>query len=382
VSAVAKGYVHGTHRTVPPAETLRRVTPLLARYGVTRVADVTGLDDIALPTFCAIRPRGIVMQVSNGKGLRAIDAKVSAVMESLELSVAESPPTNLRRATYEEIRQEGHARAPSDMPGFVGDPARAARMPLHWVRGEELPSRTPVWLPASAAYYLQPTTSAWSSNGLASGNTLDEATAHALFEVYERHALSTLCDERGNCDFGTMQVPSLADAPGAALAELRALVDAARVRFVLMRVPGKGKIHCFGAVLLDPAAFAASTAVNLGYGAHLSPEVAAVRAITEAVQQRLTFIHGSREDLKPLGYSKGTKERVHDFFAAFEPNARWEDLTDNSSSTLAGDLALACEALLEAGLGPIDRVELSPDASPAVVVKAIVGGARMDLVRG
>src|SRR5262245_60752832 len=121
MSTANKGYVLGTHRTIPPAETLRRVAPLLSQYGITRVADVTRLDEIALPTYCAIRPRGLLMQISNGKGLRPLDAKVSAVMESIELSVAEQPPTDLRRATFEDLQKESPARAPSNLPGLVGD---------------------------------------------------------------------------------------------------------------------------------------------------------------------------------------------------------------------------------------------------------------------
>ena len=39
-----------------------------------------------------------------------------------------------------------------------------------------------------------------------------------------------------------------------------------------------------------------------GYGAHLSRNIALSRALTEAVQSRLTFISGSRDDLFPALY--------------------------------------------------------------------------------
>ena len=36
--------------------------------------------------------------------------------------------------------------------------------------------------------------------------------------------------------------------------------------------------------------------LNLGLGTHLDPEVAAIKALLEVAQCRLTLIHGARED--------------------------------------------------------------------------------------
>ena len=46
----------GTHRSRTPAETLARIRPLMARFGITRVANVTGLDRVGIPVALAIRP--------------------------------------------------------------------------------------------------------------------------------------------------------------------------------------------------------------------------------------------------------------------------------------------------------------------------------------
>jgi YcaO-like protein with predicted kinase domain len=370
-----KGYRHGTHRAVAPSETLRRIEPLLAGYGITRAADVTGLDNIGVPVFCAIRPRGIRLQVANGKGLRAVDAKVSALMESLELCLAEAPPADLRLGTYEELSAEGAARLPHDLPYFSGDPQLARTLKMHWVLGEELPSGAPVWVPASSVWYTEPRFFLWSTNGLASGNTVDEATLHALFEVYERHLLSTLFDSKGNYDFGAMQVLSLADAPGPALAELRASIGAAGLKFTLMRVPNDDPVHCFAAILIDDG----PCAMGLGFGAHLSYEVAAVRAITEAVQSRLGHIHASREDLGSTWYGGADAERdaLRQRFAKLTPDTRWEDLRDHSTDHLDGDLDLLVRTMRDAGLQPISRVVLSPPDLPVAVVRALARGAKL-----
>src|SRR4051812_28921774 len=64
-----KGWRLGTHRAVPPAETVARLPPHLSRLGITRVADITGLDRIGIPVFQGIRPLSRAIVVSQGKGL-------------------------------------------------------------------------------------------------------------------------------------------------------------------------------------------------------------------------------------------------------------------------------------------------------------------------
>ena len=46
----------GTRRLVPPEETLESVRRLFPAMGITRVADVTGLDVIGLPVITAPQP--------------------------------------------------------------------------------------------------------------------------------------------------------------------------------------------------------------------------------------------------------------------------------------------------------------------------------------
>ena len=58
---------------------------LRTAIGVTRVARVTGLDRAGVEVACAIRPQGHVLQVSNGKGERFVDAVRGAVLEAAEL---------------------------------------------------------------------------------------------------------------------------------------------------------------------------------------------------------------------------------------------------------------------------------------------------------
>jgi ribosomal protein S12 methylthiotransferase accessory factor len=82
--AMQKGYLAGTHRTRSPAETLAAYLPLAPQMGITRVANLTGLDQIGLPVYTAIRPNARSLATSEGKGLDDASAKASALMESIE----------------------------------------------------------------------------------------------------------------------------------------------------------------------------------------------------------------------------------------------------------------------------------------------------------
>ena len=63
---------------------------------------------------------------------------------------------------------------------------------IDWVAGEALLSQEEVWGPASAVYFCEHSLYRTSTNGLASGNHLVEATLHALYELIERDAISKL----------------------------------------------------------------------------------------------------------------------------------------------------------------------------------------------
>src|SRR5690242_848779 len=87
-----KAVLVGTHRVSSPEETLARVSPMLPHIGITRVAEVTWLDRIGIPVFQAIRPNSRNISVSQGKGVTRALAKVSGIMEAVELWHAENPP--------------------------------------------------------------------------------------------------------------------------------------------------------------------------------------------------------------------------------------------------------------------------------------------------
>src|SRR5690242_16782687 len=84
-----KRFWTGTHRCQDPEQTLAAIRPLLPRFGITRLADLTGLDCLGIPVAAAHRPAAATLSVAQGKGATLTAAKVSAAMEAIETWHAE-----------------------------------------------------------------------------------------------------------------------------------------------------------------------------------------------------------------------------------------------------------------------------------------------------
>src|SRR4051812_11124125 len=185
--------LEGVERVVTPEQTIARVLPLLAAIGVTRVADVTGLDRVGIPNFTTVRPReaGYGISYYNGKGSTRSAAKAGALMEALERHTGEICDLRAICATRAAMAEHG---ATVD-PAAFAEPHLQRYTPalkLEWVEGWDLLSDRPTYVPLNSVVcpyapgpgatelYLSHT------NGLASGNTLEEALCHALCEVVER----------------------------------------------------------------------------------------------------------------------------------------------------------------------------------------------------
>ncbi|WPL16505.1 putative methanogenesis marker protein 1 [Thiorhodovibrio winogradskyi] len=378
--ALALGYADGTHRLVPPEVTLARVAPHLKRIGVTRVAEITGLDRLGIPTFCAVRPYGRLIQVTNGKGLSDIAARVSAIMEAVEHAHVEQRPPCACFASMAELTAQGVPFLPVQaLPIYVPGRHLSDHRRLAWIDSRFLLADASVGerilLPACAVYLTEPMLAPLSTNGMASGNHLVEASLHALFEVIERDAIMRLARGGLRLPDNESRLVDLSRPLPAPVAALRDLLAAAGVELALIRVASPPPTTTMWAVILDPAAPHACSRINMGHGAHLSPTVAATRAITEAAQSRLTFIHAAREDLDAQSYRlTPAHERLVAFFTQRQGDLPWDDLADHATDDLGLDLALVCRGLAAAGYDRVLRVDLTRPELGIPVVKMIVPG--------
>lgn len=277
------------------AETLVIARPWMAHFQITRLTDVTRMDHLGLPVCISVRASSLTLHVNAGKGLQLQDARVGALMEAIEFAVAEPQRSSwcARTLSIRDLEADwaGHFEF-DDLPTDVRGAPRPGDA-FVCVQCEELAEGRPAWMPADLVFmpYVspgQPKLLRGSSTGIASGNSVDEATLHGLLEVLERDATTMNLVGDGSWWVESASLP----APFPALVRDWALRG---VALAVRYVPSASGLPCFRAVLYDHE----SDDVRLaeGAGLHLDRSVAVSRAICEAAQSRLSCIHGGRDDI-------------------------------------------------------------------------------------
>lgn len=360
-----------------PEETLARVAPALAEHGVTRLAKVTGLDCIGIPVWNAMRPNARSLSVHQGKGITDNDAKASAVMEALERACAERPSLPVRTASAEDILGGGELCDPLDDLIAIGRRSLDRTSRLEWVEGHDLVSDRSVWVPYEAVL-LDFTRSShfWqSSDGLASGNTDKEATFHGLLERIERDADTLWSLERFERQAATCI--SGADLGDPVVISLVERIERAGFGLQLFDMTSDLGIPTVSA-LLSPADTLTLRSprymdLTMGSGTHPFAYRAALRAITEAVQSRLTLITGARDDVEDEVYASRISEPLLRKLR-LQPQGRIAaDLAEPGESVEAM-LARVLQTLRDHKIGRVIAVRMNPGEERFSVMKMIVPG--------
>ncbi len=381
-----KGYKKGTHRAVPPEDTFNRVDPKMPAAGVTRVADITGLDRIGIPVFSSIRPsaEGGAISVYNGKGTTAEEAKVSAMMEAIERYSAEAGDRELLVDRYSELSKSENVLNPRDLilPDYVKD---VEYVSIPWVEGYDLMNDEEIYVPANAVFHPLPSRYdrvrlfRTNTNGLAGGNELEEAIFHGLAEVIERDAWSLV-------EITRKPGPNVIIDGG----EIRNLIDNflnADVSVLIRDITSDTGVPTFAAVsddimLRDP------TLLTIGMGTHTNASVAIKRAVTEVAQSRLTQIHGAREDTvtadmrRMMGYEWMRKQNEHWFEISEEEDLKSVESSSVDNDDFLDDIKHVMARLKAAGLERVIVVDLTREEMGVPVVRVIVPGLEMYGVDG
>lgn len=380
-----KTYWSGTHRTIDPRETLDRVRPHLPAMGITRLANVTGLDTIGIPVVMAVRPNSRSLAVAQGKGIDLDAAKASAVMESVESYHAERIDLPLRLASYNEMRARYKIADPEQLELAVGG-LYHSNLPLLWVEGADWLHDEPVWVPyelVHSAYMRDPRFEAVAfratTNGLASGNHLLEAVSHALCEVVERdewarwEELDPAAMESTRIALETVDDPCCLD--------LLHRFQAAGVDVGLWDLSASTQMPVFACIAASrDGDWLPSMPDGMGAGCHPTRQVALLRALTEAAQSRLTYIAGSRDDLRRADYAAPSPagQGIREWIPAPVPGPRSFGATPSfDSATLEEDVEWELSRIRDRGLRQVIVVDLSMGARDWSVVRVIVPGMRM-----
>jgi ribosomal protein S12 methylthiotransferase accessory factor len=355
-----------------------RARALFGLTGITRLADVTGLDRIGIPVWLAIRPNGRSLSGGQGKGATDLAAQASAVMESIETWHAERLPPG-ETASFAAL---GRARA-LDPARLDPGPDRARWDPaagMAWLAGTDLLSGAETLVPRQSldldlTVLSGPRFLAGSTNGLASGNHLDEAVLHGLYELVERDA-----ERRWRLRGGPERTATTVDLAelAATFGDVAALLDqvrAADCAVAVFNCTGPTGIATYRCVIADRIREYRPLRCS-GVGAHGLARVAMVRAITEAAQCRATVIAGSRDDQYPSAYAAGFREVAQ--VGAPAPPAAGCSFADGVRELTAADpgseVGLVLGAMAAVGAPRVVAVDLTrPDAGLPVVRAAAEG---------
>ena len=366
-------------RAVPPEETLARVLPLLGTAGLGEPEDITSKDEIGIPVFSVDRMETAmgVPKYYNGKGVTREQAEASAVMESIERYSAEPREDDeVVFGTYEQACDVMATIPPADMilPIWALDHLQGAE--IAWTEGWDILRGERVWVPACAVFYPYiPDTDLqlfkYHTNGLASGNNMEEAVLHATFELVERDAWSI-------AEYRNLPVPDVIADPDSLPGKLIARFAEHGVEVHLKDLTCDTGIPTIGAAA-DDVATRDPEMLTIGVGTHLDPEIAAIRAITEVAQSRATHRDGKKINAQlqratvQMGYER-VKELNRLWFGEGRGSVNLSDIPDGSTDDVLDDIEVVLGRLVDAGFDRVVAVDLTRPELDVPVVRMVIPG--------
>ncbi|MDP8887547.1 MAG: YcaO-like family protein [Thermoproteota archaeon] len=407
-----KWTVNGTSRIKPAHETLNNVMPISKKIGVTRLADITDMDVLRIPNYSAVVPgTEDYIWVYSGKGPTKRHAMASALMESIERysSLPSGWLGKFVRSSYSELSKTHKVLHPDE----IVEPMRFVYhtdMMMDWLPGYDLVSGEEIMVPASIALFRYTSSppainpfSYFHTNGLASGNVMEEAVCHALCEVIERDAMS-LADLRASAiPFHILRTivhslnaaafsvsPILTDKfvddpsifPDVDISEIdfepvKTLVEKFRqagIPLMVKDITSDIGIPTFNASSVEWISHDYGYLAE-GHGTHPDARIAVLRAITEVSQTRAANIQGARDDLRKIKYNdENTDDRRAWQFMHSTKKIRFSEVPTFFNEDILDDINFILYRLKNVGLNQVIIVDLTNPDIGIPVVRAIVPG--------
>ncbi|MEE1129000.1 MAG: YcaO-related McrA-glycine thioamidation protein [Methanobrevibacter sp.] len=374
-------YFTGTHRVIAPSKTIEINEDKLKIAGITRIADITDLDRIGLPIYTAIRPTAEEGAVSiyGGKGITRDHAKASAMMEGFERYSAERQYSDeSTSAPLSEIEKLGDYVDPKTLnlpKEFEKKDIR--NLNIEWSICKDIISKKEYYVPTNAIYHpYTPKDNSQSlfksnTNGLASGNILEEAILHGMFEVIERDAWSIF--ELTHKNYAQIDIESI---KSKVITDIIEKFESEGIKIKLMDFTADIKIPTIAASADDTVTKDAGL-LTLGMGTHLDPEVAILRALTEVAQSRATQINGAREDTvradfaREAGYERMKRINKY-YFREEDEQIKLSDIENKSTSSITKDIEIVKEELQANDIEKILYADLTRPELDVSVVRVII----------
>ena len=374
-------YFKGTHRVIAPKKTVEINEDKLKTVGITRVADITDLDRIGMPVFTAIRPTAEdgAISIYDGKGISKDHAKASAMMEGFERYSAEKQENDdTIFATPNEIGEKGDYIEPKslNLPQKF-EKADLGDTKFEWNLAHDIITGNDYYVLSNAVFHPYNHDSDVESlfksntNGLASGNVLEEAILHGIFEVIERDAWSIF--ELTHKNYSQINIDSI---ESELIKEIIDKFESQGIKIKLMDFTADINIPTIAASADDTVTRDAGL-LTLGIGTHLDPEVAILRALTEVAQSRATQINGAREDTvradfaREAGYERMKRINKY-YFRQEEEQINLSDIENKSTNSIDEDIDIVKEELIANDIKHVLYTNLTRPEVDVSVVRVII----------
>jgi bacteriocin biosynthesis cyclodehydratase domain-containing protein len=272
-------------------ETLKKMERLMGKVGIINEIEVRKVEGKSFSPYVHVisaDPTGNNRGRDHfGKGLTVEQSKASALGEAIERYCAkEHGDEKSIIASYKEVKE--YAINPEDFVLPFNAPVKSVEnLNIEWTWGYSLTTNRSILVPSTLVYHpYRPPKGigrVWGdgSNGLAAGNCLEEAILHGILEVIER-------DQHMIVEMSSLCTPDV-DIKNSRNRYIRQILDQLKAAAIIPYVKNLTmdiKIPTFG-VFLTHASPKSSREIDMfsyAVGTHLNPDVALLRALTEAVQ--------------------------------------------------------------------------------------------------
>jgi thioglycine synthase len=402
----------GTSRIQPVEATLEKVNPMINEIGISRIANITDMDRLKIPNYSSVLPgTEDYIWVYGGKGPTKNHAKASAIMESIERfsALQRNYTFKVIQGSYEELSKSYNILTYDEVIeplSFTLD----NKMIMDYCMGYDLLNEKDILVPAPLVifkYMPKPPSvnpyAFYHTNGLASGNVVEEAICHALCEVIERdstsisefvssafqyHILRTIENSfiQNGIKLNTIESKKFIDDNGIYPDVDLNNIDSEQIKYLLKRFENCQitiNIKNITSDLGIPTFIASSVEwINHdygylveGHGAHPDSRIALIRAITEVSQSRAANIQGSRDDLRKMKYDFEDSDDKRSWqFMKSTKNIKFSDIESFYNEDILEDIKLILAKLKKKGLNKSIIVNLTNPKLNIPVVRALVPG--------
>jgi ribosomal protein S12 methylthiotransferase accessory factor len=394
--------------------TLKNTNKIINDIGITRIADITDMDRLKIPNFSSVLPgTEDYIWVYGGKGPTKNHAKASAIMESIERfsSLPKNYSNKIIKGSYDELSKSYDVLKYND----VIEPISFSlddKMMMDYCVGYDLMNKKDILVPISLALFKyvpkSPSLNPYSfyhTNGLASGNVIEEAVCHSLCEVIERdatsiaefvtsafqyHILITIENallQNGvkikpieskkfiddNEIYPDVDLKDIGDDRGS-IKKLLEKFENCQISLNVKDITSDIGLPTFIASSVEWINHDYGYLVE-GHGTHPDSRIAMIRAITEVSQSRAANIQGSRDDLRKMKYDPDDSDdkRSWQFIKSIK-NIKFSEIKSYYNEDILDDIKLILAKLKERKLDRAIVVNLTHPKINTPVVRTIVPG--------